>query len=81
MCFINGYGLLALVHHDRDDATDKSAAEFMNLVKKAGFKGVNSLVIANLFGRKLPAAFGKCANGILETPLPGLKTFKNLTLS
>ena len=70
MCFIDGCGLLALVHHDRDDATDKSAAEFMNSAKKAGFKGVHSLVIANSFGRKLPAAFGKCATGISETPFP-----------
>ena len=77
ICFSDGCGLLALVYHDRDDASDKSTAEFMNSAKKAGFKGVNSLVIANSFGRKLPAAFGKSATGISKTPLPGLKTFKD----
>ena len=73
---------MALVHHVKDDATDKSAAEFMNLAKKAEFTGVNSLVIVNSFWRKLPAIFGKCANGMIsESPLPGLKCSKNLTLS
>ena len=65
------------MHHDRADATDKSAVEFMNSAKKAGFTGVNSLIIANSFGRKLPAVFGKYANGVIsESPLLGLKTFK-----
>ena len=76
VCFLDWCGLLALAYHDMDYSTIKTIAELMNLVQKAVFKGVSSLVITNTFERKLLEAFGKSATGVSKTPLPGLATFK-----
>ena len=49
VCFLDGCGLLALAYNDKDDSTTKDIARLMNSARKAEYKGVNSLVIANTF--------------------------------
>ena len=65
------------MNQERDDFTDKSSAEFINASKKAGFSGVDSLVVTNSFKKELPAVFGRVKPGVLsESPLPDFKTFE-----